>query len=151
MNMRMAKSDLLDQGYLNSLVPGSVIASTTLPAVSVTQLVFYCAAAAVTDPIHFDRTAAAAAGFPDLIVNGSLRVAWLAQALAALCTDKGLLEHFKCSHRSPLLVGAAPRIEVRFLKSERTAEGQLRVFCEAETFDGDRSTDIATGTLLLQC
>lgn len=121
----------------------------TLPPVTVTQLVFYCAAVGVTDPIHFDREFARKSGFADLVVNGSLRVAWLAQALADLAAPTGRLESFDCSHRRPMLVGAAPVIELRIQDAEPAGDGFDRIHCEAIGLADGEVADRATATLLV--
>jgi len=132
-----------------SVVSGDLLARIVLPPVTATQLAFYCAATGVTDPIHYDRDFARRAGFPDLVVNGSLRIAWLAQVLADLAEKRGLLEAFSCSHRRPMFVGQAPVLEVRCLRRERASDGLSRVHCEAFNLIDGEPVDVATGILRL--
>lgn len=89
----------------------------SVPAVTMTQSVFYCAAAGVSDPIHFDRVAAAAAGFDDAVVNGSLRAAVMTEALASV-TGGRLVRSFESRHRNLLLLGQPFEIVV-----EPTSDG----------------------------
>ena len=74
---------------------------------TLTQLAYYCAAVGVVDPIHYDRLFAREAGFPDAVVNGSLRIAWMSQVLADFAGSQGRLVHLSCNHRGLLLVGQA--------------------------------------------
>lgn len=121
--------------------PGELLASAQLPAVSSTQLAFYCAAIGVTDPIHYDREFARRAGFAELVVNGSLRVAWMAQALHSLVPAPGMLVHLSCSHRGMMQAGDAPRIEARYLSHEAAPDGALTVTLQVETLVQGQTRD----------
>lgn len=139
----------LDSGRLAAAKPGDVLATISLPAVTMTQLAFYCAAIGVPDPIHYDREFAKRSGFQDAIVNGSLRVAWMAQILADLVPLPGLLARLVCSHRAPLHVGDAPAYQVilaRFHEEQdRTAVAEVRVECRV----ADRLCDVGEASLRL--
>ncbi len=97
---------------VKALATGSRLRSVELRPTTMTQLVFYCAATRVTDPIHFDREFARGQGFADVIVNGSLRIAWLTQALADLVGAPDFVSALHCAHRGPLHVGEPLHIEV---------------------------------------
>jgi len=134
---------------LKHLVQDELVATRTLPAVSMTQLAFYCAAVGVTDPIHYDRSFARHAGFPDAVVNGSLRVAWMAQALHELAQPGGWLVRLQCSHRGLMLAGETPVTEVRYLGHSEAADG-MRVELAVKTLVGERVCDTGSGTLYIR-
>lgn len=133
---------------LPGLVPEQLIRSILQPQVSMTQLAFYCAAAGVTDPIHYDRAFAQRSGFADCVVNGSLRVAWMAQALHELAFPDGWLARLQCSHRGLMLVGATPRIEIRYQSHTRRDDGVL-VALSVQTLVDGQACDLGTGAVLL--
>lgn len=141
----------LRPAQLKGLEPGAVLGAATLPAVTMTQLAFYCAAVGVTDPIHYDRDFARRAGFPDAVVNGSLRVAWMAQLLDALAPPgSGEPRRLACSHRGLMLVGQVPRYEARLRAQSLAADGTCVVEVEVTgTVDG-RITDQGEATLHLK-
>lgn len=110
---------------LRSAAIGDLVLRVSLAPVTRTQLVYYCAAAGVTDPIHFDVKTATAHGFPDLVVNGSLRIAWLVEAASELAVRPSVLESITCQHRSPMFVGQAAQISVTVTQRvEAEAEGE---------------------------
>jgi len=104
----------LQVAELAKIEPGQLLRTYRRPQVTMTQLAFYCAAAGVVDPIHYDREFARAYGFDDAVVNGSLRVAWMAQVLHELALPHGWLTRLACSHNGVMLVGQTPVIEVRY-------------------------------------
>lgn len=136
---------VLDPAALARCREGDVLHAKTLAVVSMTQLAFYCATVGVTDPIHYDREFARKAGFADAVVNGSLRVAWMAQILADLAPAR--LESLNCSHRGVMLVGEAPRFEVRLRSHQRTPEGATRIEVTIEATVGDAKRDVGEATL----
>ena len=131
--------------------PGTLVHSVMLAPVTITQLAFYCACVGVTDPIHYDRSFARAAGFGDAVVNGSLRVAWMGQVLHDWLQSPAGLHRLQCEHRGVMLVGAAPCIEVRLAgtgdRGSAAQPGERDV--ELRTLDGDRLCDRGTATLRL--
>ena len=128
---------------------GDVLGTATLPPVSSTQLAFYCAASGVTDPIHFDREFARRAGFTDLVVNGSLRVAWMAQALSSLVEARGMLVGLSCSHRGMMLAGDAPCIQARYAGHEQEPDGALLVRLQVDTSVQGQTRDVGQATVRL--
>jgi acyl dehydratase len=86
--------------------------SLALPPVTMTQTAYYCAAAGVRDPIHYDRLFARELGFRDAVANGSLRLGWLCYAGEALAGPDRRLLSVRCQHRGPLYVGDDIRLEV---------------------------------------
>ncbi len=85
--------------------PESATWSGALPPATMTQLAYYSAAAGVVDPIHYDREFARERGFRDAVVNGSLRVSWMAYAAVAIGPAAGELIGFRCEHRGIACVG----------------------------------------------
>jgi acyl dehydratase len=83
---------------------GARLAHLRWPGVTRTQLAFYCAAVGVTDPIHYDRGAAAEHGFADVVVNGSLRFGMAELAVTTLWPQVVVTE-LSCRHRGVLHVG----------------------------------------------
>ena len=133
---------------LSGWTPDQVVGTRRQPQVTMTQLAFYCAAVGVTDPIHYDRSFARDSGFPDAVVNGSLRVAWMAQTLHELAPPGGWLARLQCSHRGLMLVGESPTLEVRYLSHTQDADG-LRVELSVRTMVGERVCDTGGGTVFI--
>lgn len=129
------------------LAAGAVLRRIDLPPVTMTQLVFYCAATRVTDPIHYDRDFARRNGFPDVIVNGSLRIAWLTQALADLVAAPDYVSALGCAHRGPLFVGQAVRIEVLAAGPAAESEDGWQLPCEVLGSCDGKLIDKADGVL----
>lgn len=127
--------------------PGDVLLRLDLPAITRTQLVFYCGAAAVHDPIHFDRDFARRFGFADCVVNGSLRVAWMAEAASSILRAPDHLRELGCSHVKPMLVGDVGVIELRVRERQASPDGDLRLVCDLEIRVGDTVTDRADAVL----
>lgn len=96
----MSTSTPLTQARMGEVVYRHLRRPATL-----TQLAYYCAAVGVVDPIHYDRLFAREAGFPDAVVNGSLRIAWMSQVLVDFSGPEGRLVQLRCNHRGLLLVG----------------------------------------------
>ncbi|GAA5231838.1 hypothetical protein FOZ76_14810 [Verticiella sediminum] len=139
----------LNRARLQSCRLGDVLAGVDLPAVTMTQLAFYCAAVGVTDPIHYDRDFARKANFADAVVNGSLRVAWMAQVLAELAPEPGLLLRLHCSHRGIMLVGEAPHYSVRYAGHESTLDGGCLLHCRIEASVNGQIRDVGDASLRL--
>jgi acyl dehydratase len=139
----------IDARSAQALAVGTVINSVTLPPTTMTQMVYYCAAARVTDPIHFDRDYARAHGFPDAIVNGSLRVAWLAQILCDVVESPNRVADLKCAHQGLVLVGQTVRIEARTTGAAQACEGGWLLPCTVETSVESNILDRADGQLFL--
>ena len=133
---------------VGELRPGDLLDCVEAPPVTMTQLAFYCGAVGVTDPIHYDREFARRAGFPDAVVNGSLRVAWLAQAVTNLLAEHDQLGSLQCSHRGMMIVGQAPRIEIRF-KELRRHDDHVLVRCTIENRVGSALVDVAEAEIRL--
>jgi acyl dehydratase len=138
--------DLQSASASMRLASEELVATRTQPAVSVTRLAFYCAAVGVTDPIHYDRSFARESGFPDAVVNGSLRVAWMAQALHDLAQPRGWLVRLQCSHRGLMLAGESPMTEVRYLGHTEATDG-MRIELAVKTLVGARVCDTGNGTI----
>ena len=57
------------------------------------------------DPIHYDRAYARLRRFPDAVVNGRLKVAWLIQLMTNWIGDEGRLKKLGCQHRGMDIIG----------------------------------------------
>jgi hydroxyacyl-ACP dehydratase HTD2-like protein with hotdog domain len=128
------------------MLPDQLIRSIVLKPVTMTQLAFYCAAAGVTDPIHYDSSFARQTGFPDVVVNGSLRVTWMAQALHELVSPEGWLTQLACSHRGLMLVGEQPRLAIRYRGHTPSGAG-IHVELAVQTLVGERLCDSGEGVV----
>lgn len=126
---------------------GDVLLRLALPPVTMTQLVFYCGAAGVTDPIHFDREFAKRFGFPDCVVNGSLRVAWMAEAAASTVRAPDHLAELSCSHLKPMHVAGAGAIEMRLRERRSSPDGAILLACDIEIRVGEDVVDRADAVL----
>ena len=133
---------------VGTLRPGDLLGCVEAPPVTMTQLAFYCGAVGVTDPIHYDREFARRAGFADAVVNGSLRVAWLAQAVKNLLAEHDQLSSLQCTHRGMMTVGQAARIEIRF-KEQRQHDDHVLLRCTVENHVGSALVDIAEAEIRL--
>jgi acyl dehydratase len=131
-----------------SLRPGEVLHRVALPPVTSTQLVFYCAAMRVADPIHYDRDFARRFGFRDLVVNGSLRISWLTRALADLVAAPDYVAHLKCAHLGPMFAGEALALEVQVSEAASAAENGLELPCTVTGRVGETIVDQGDGILL---
>lgn len=138
---------MIDLATAKVLASGEVLRRIALKPVTMTQLAFYCAATRVTDPIHYDRDFARATGFPDVVVNGSLRIAWLTQALADLVAAPDHVAALSCAHRGPLLVGQAMAIEVRATAGATEGEAGWQLPCEVLGNCEGKLIDHAEGAL----
>lgn len=139
----------LDWHDAQNLAAGTVLGLINLPAVTMTQLVYYCAAARVTDPIHYDRDFARRAGFPDAVVNGSLRIAWLTQAMSDFVEPPDFVSSLRCAHRGPMYVGQALSLEVRVTAPAENENEGCVLHCEVIGRLGDTVIDHAEGSLTL--
>lgn len=138
---------ILDRAAAEAAAPGDVLVRLALPPVTMTQLVFYCGAAGVTDPIHFDRAFAQRFGFPDCVVNGSLRVSWMAEAAASAVRAPNHLVEISCSHLKPMYVAAAGAIEMRLRERRTGSGGAVLLACDLEIRVGDDVVDRADAVL----
>lgn len=133
----------IDWARAQTLPDGAVLLDLTLPPVTMTQLAFYCGAAGVTDPIHYDRDLAKRMGFKDAVVNGSLRVGWMAEAAASLVAPPSSVRELKCNHVRAMHVEDAPAITVTLKGREAPTApgGELTLVCAIEMRVGDTITD----------
>ena len=83
-----------------------------IPAVTMTQTAYYCAAVGVRDPIHYDHEFARSVGFDGAVVNGSLRQAWLCYLAEAMGGNRWQVDSVRCEHRGLLAVGAQIAVTV---------------------------------------
>jgi acyl dehydratase len=132
-----------------SLEVGAVLHHVDLPAVTSTQLAFYCAAVKVADPIHYDRDFAMRFGFPNLVVNGSLRISWLTRALADLVSAPDYVSAIKCAHRGPMFAGDAMSLQVVVSAAALATDGGYELPCQVTGKVDGKIVDQADGMLFL--
>jgi acyl dehydratase len=65
------------------IAPGAALPAMALPGISAAAVTTYCEVTGDDNPTHRDLTAAAAAGFPDLVVPGMLVAAQVERLIAA--------------------------------------------------------------------
>lgn len=135
-------AEALDWRAAKTIPLESTLLRLELPPVTMTQLVFYCGAAGVTDPIHYDRDCARQFGFRDAVVNGSLRVGWMAEAAASLVRAPDSVRAFKCKHVKGMHLHEEPVIEIRLReRKESAAAGEVTLICDIAMHVGSVVTD----------
>jgi acyl dehydratase len=103
--------------------PDSVL-EITRPPIAITQLVMFCGSMGIFDPIHFSADIAMREGFPGIVVNGSLRVAFLAQLATSLLGPGDQLTRLTCRHRSMILIGDSITTRARIESISGRAAGR---------------------------
>ena len=91
--------------YFEDVEVGDELPPVERPPLTLTWLVMYCGAAGVYDPIHFDPPFAQASGFPDVVANGSLRVAFLGELVSRWALPEGHVRRLACRHRGYVMRG----------------------------------------------
>jgi acyl dehydratase len=135
--------------YFEDVNEGDELPAVMREPVTATQLVMYCGASAVSDPIHYDLEIAKASGFPDLVVNGPLRVGFLAQLLTDWAYPGGWIERFNVQHRGLALRGDA--INSRGRVTRKYVEGD-KACVECEIWNETArlgQTDVGTAVVSL--
>lgn len=92
------------------------------------DLVRYAAATRDWNPVHWDHTAALAAGFPGVVVHGLLQAAWALRAATTGTESPRPLSQARIRFRNPLLPGRPARVAV-----ERGAGEAQVVLSDADT------------------
>ena len=105
------------------------------------QLVKYAAASVEYPEIHYDLRAAEAAGLPDVIVQGSLKHAFLAQLLTDWIGERGTLKRLNVQYRG-MDVPGGPVCCKGVVTRKYVEEDARLVECEVwlENADGFRTT-----------
>ena len=81
------------------------------------------------DPIHYDREYAKKRRFPDAVVNGRLKAAWLMQLMTNWIGDEGVLKKLGCRHRGVDIIGET--VTCKGVVSKKYIEnGEHLVECE---------------------
>ena len=84
------------------------------------------------DPIHYDTDYARKRRFPDAIVNGRLKVAWLMQLMTRWIGDEGKLKKLGCQHRGMDIIGDT--VKVKGVVTKKYVEnGEHLVDCDIWT------------------
>ena len=84
------------------------------------------------DPIHYDTDYARKRRFPDAVVNGRLKVAWLMQLMTRWIGDEGKLKKLGCQHRGMDIIGDT--VKVKGVVTKKYVEnGEHLVDCDIWT------------------
>ena len=84
------------------------------------------------DPIHYDTAYARKRRFPDAVVNGRLKVAWLMQLMTRWIGDEGKLKKLGCQHRGMDIIGDT--VKVKGVVTKKYVEnGEHLVDCDIWT------------------
>ena len=84
------------------------------------------------DPIHYDTDYARKRRFPDAVVNGRLKVAWLIQMMISWIGDEGKLKKIGCQHRGMDIIGDP--VKVKGVVTKKYVEnGEHLVDCDIWT------------------
>ena len=123
-----------------------VVAGDELPSVSRTpaymDLVVYAGASRDYFDIHHDRDAARAAGHPDVIVQGSLKGAWVGQVATGWMGRFGRLRRFEIQYRGVDVPGRTVTgrgLVRRTWFDEATGEGRAELELWLENERGERT------------
>ncbi len=109
----------------------------------------WAAASGDFDPIHYDKDFARAQKLPDIIVNGRLKIALLAQLLTDFAGPKGRLRRLAARHQGMHIVGKPLTLKGTVTKKYRDG-GENRVDCEiwVESPEGEKNS-LGTATIAL--
>ncbi len=122
-----------------------VAEGTELPSLaketSVMQLVVYAGASRDFYIIHHDRDYARSVGLPDIIIQGSLKSAFLGQLVTDWMGEWGTLRELAVQYRGIDVPGHPLTARGRVVKKD-IRDGERRVECEVwiENADGERTT-----------
>ena len=123
-----------------------VAAGEELPSVvripTYMDLVVYAGASRDYFEIHHDRDAARAAGHPDVIVQGSLKGAWVGQVATGWMGRHGRLRRFEIQYRGvdvPGRIATARGVVQRTSIDEASGEGRAELELWLENEAGDRT------------
>jgi acyl dehydratase len=92
-------------------------------------------------PYHYNREAAKSLQLPDIIVNGHLKVTFLAQLVTDWIGGRGVLRRLECQHRGMNIVGETLTCRGRVVKKSKSGD-ENTVECEIwiENPEGERGT-----------
>lgn len=106
------------------------------------DLVVYAGASRDFFEIHHDRDAARAAGHPDVIVQGSLKGAWVGQVATAWMGRHGRLRRFEIQYRGvdmPGQIVTARGVVARTWVDENSGEARVELDLWLENEHGERA------------
>lgn len=130
-----------------------VAVGTELPALTklttIIQMGRWAGASGDYDPLHYDKATAQDMGFPDAIVQGKLKGAYLTQLVTAWMGTEGWLEKFSCQYRRVDLCRGKMIMKGKVIK-KYVKDGKHIVECEihSETPKGEKTT-IGTAVVVL--
>jgi acyl dehydratase len=108
------------------------------------DLVVYAGASRDFFEIHHDRDAARAAGHPDVIVQGSLKGAWVGQVATGWMGRFGRLRRFEIQYRGvdvPGRIATAGGRVARTWVDEQSGEGRVEIELWLENERGERTVE----------
>ncbi len=128
------------QIYFEDVVEGAELPSL-VKETSVMQLVVYAGASRDFYIIHHDRDYARSVGLPDIIIQGSLKSAFLGQLITDWMGHGGTLRELAVQYRGIDVPGRPLTARGRVVRKE-VRDGERLVECEiwSENADGQRTT-----------
>ncbi|WP_256839181.1 MaoC/PaaZ C-terminal domain-containing protein [Ornithinimicrobium faecis] len=111
------------------------------------QMFLFCAATWNAHRIHYDRDWARHEGYPDLVVQGTLQGAWLADMAVQWAEGRGQLRRFHFKNRGTAFLGEELIVHGEVVSVTEGADGQP----EAELklwIDGPRGVTAAGGAVV---
>ena len=131
---------LPDQVYFEDVAEGDRIPALRKEPTT-RQLVKYAAASVEYPEIHYDLRAAEAAGLPDVIVQGSLKHAFLAQLITDWIGEHGVLRRLNVQYRGMDAPGAGVYCK-GVVTRKYLCDGRRLVECDLwmETAEGAKTT-----------
>lgn len=129
-----------DQPYFEDVTEGMEL-PTLVKETSYMQLVEYAGASRDFYIIHHDRDHAKSVGLPDVIIQGSLKAAFLGQLVTDWMGEWGALKELAVQYRGIDVPGRPLTVRGRVAKKE-VRDGEHLVECEIwiESADGERAT-----------
>jgi len=130
-----------------------VIIGVELPALEkhtpIIQMGRWAGASGDYDPLHYDRAFAQEMGFPDAIVQGKLKAAYMTQLVTDWMGPEGWLKKFSCQYRRVDLCRGKMILKGKVTKKYLQDDEHV-VECElhSETIKGEKTT-IGTAVVVL--
>ena len=105
------------------------------------QLVQWAGASGDLNPLHYDKDFAVSLGFPDVIIHGRLKAAFLGQLMTDWVGDKGKLKKLSCNYRGNDLPGTDLLCKGKITK-KYVQDGEHIAECEiwTENAKGEKTT-----------
>lgn len=132
---------MANQTYYEDVQEGAELPPLVKGPIRLIDLVKYAGASDDYAEIHFDREVATRNTFPDVILHGMLKTAWLAQMVTHWAGEAATLKSIDCQYRGIDVVGETVTCKGTVTKKE-IADGQHLVHCNlwTENTRGERTT-----------